>query len=87
MKTSGTFTFLFVTLLLISLISCTRLRQEKIGCTRKTSQRETCDETLNKYNGVTIPHRCFLERHCNIGRFCDGMYCADQGSGTYIVNK
>ena len=75
MKTSGTFTFLFVTLLLISLISCTRLKQEKIGCTRTISQRETCDESLNKIGGVVKPHGCFRERHCSIGRTCAGDWC------------
>ncbi len=46
MKTSGTFTFLFVTLMIISFISCSQLRQRR-ACTDAEVDRSNCDDKIN----------------------------------------
>ncbi len=78
MKTSGTFTFLFVALMLFSLISCSQLRQDKPACTTPYVDRRNCDESRNTFNGRKRPNKCLEDKHCAAGRRCsESQKCRD----------
>ena len=66
MKTSGTFNFLFVALMLFSLICCSQLRQDRPACTTPGVDRNTCDEGKNSYGA----NKCRKDNDCYAGRKC-----------------
>lgn len=70
MKTSATFTFLFVTLMIISLISCSQLRMTRPACTQPGVDRNNCDESKNKVNNRFAANQCQNDNHCAAGRKC-----------------